>query len=125
MVKVMKQKHLIILGGGSAAFAATIRATELGAKVTMINDGLPIGGTCVNVGCCVPSKTLIRAAEAHYRASHHNFKGMSSASQIVDFKAVTDQKRNLVNQLQKIQVYRSYFQSFGGALNRWPWGFNK
>jgi len=62
-----KTKHLVIIGGGSAAFAATIQARELGARVTMINDGLPIGGTCVNVGC-VPSKNLIRAAEALHRA---------------------------------------------------------
>ena len=42
---------LIIIGGGSAGFAAAIKANELGAKTLMINAGLPIGGTCVNVGC--------------------------------------------------------------------------
>ena len=41
MVKNMNKKHLIILGGGSAAFAAAISANEFGARVTMINDGLP------------------------------------------------------------------------------------
>jgi len=38
---------LIIIGGGSAAFAAAIKASELEKKVLMINEGLPIGGTCV------------------------------------------------------------------------------
>ena len=51
--------HLVIVGGGSAAFAAATRASELGARATIINDGLPIGGTCVNVGC-VPSKSLFQ-----------------------------------------------------------------
>ena len=37
-------KHLSIIGGGSAAFAATLQAAELGARVTMINDGLPMVG---------------------------------------------------------------------------------
>ena len=54
-------RDLAIVGGGSTAFAAAIKASELGAHVTLINDGLPIGGTCVNVGC-VPSKGLIRAS---------------------------------------------------------------
>jgi pyruvate/2-oxoglutarate dehydrogenase complex dihydrolipoamide dehydrogenase (E3) component len=44
---------------------------ELGKKVGLINAGT-IGGTCVNVGC-VPSKTLIRAAEAWHNAGHHHF----------------------------------------------------
>lgn len=43
----------------SWAFAAAIRANELSAKTVMINTGLPIGGTCVNVGC-IPSKTPCR-----------------------------------------------------------------
>ena len=46
---------LVIIGGGSAAFAAAIKTSELGGRAAIINDGLPIGGTCVNVGC-VPSK---------------------------------------------------------------------
>lgn len=92
--------HLTIVGGGSAAFSAAIKANELGAQVTIINDGLPIGGTCVNVGC-VPSKTLIRAAEAHHRALNHHFNGVSSKSTITDFKAVISQKRQLVDELRQ------------------------
>lgn len=92
--------HLVIIGGGSAAFAAAIRATELGATATIINDRLPIGGTCVNVGC-VPSKTLIRAAEAHHRAGHHAFAGIESRSRVTDFGAVIRQKRELVEQLRQ------------------------
>lgn len=92
--------HLVIIGGGSAAFAAAIRAHELEVKVTMINDGLPIGGTCVNVGC-VPSKTLIRAAEAHHRTAHQRFSGISSQSEVTNFKAIIDQKRELVQELRQ------------------------
>src|SRR2546430_8281228 len=38
-------------------------------------EGGTLGGTCVNVGC-VPSKTLIRAAEAQHRRVHHGFRGI-------------------------------------------------
>ncbi|MDA2929762.1 mercury(II) reductase [Acidobacteria bacterium AH-259-O06] len=94
------EPHLLVVGGGSAAFAAALKANELGARVTLVNDGLPTGGTCVNVGC-VPSKTLIRAAEAHYRAAHHNFAGIESNSRVTDFKAIISQKRDLVGQLRQ------------------------
>ena len=94
-------RHLVILGGGSAAFSAALKAAELNAEATIINDGLPIGGTCVNVGC-VPSKTLIRAAEAHHRAQNPNgFSGIVSQSKVVDFKAIIEQKRQLVDSLGK------------------------
>lgn len=93
--------HLVIVGGGSAAFAATTKAVELGAsRVTLVNDGLPIGGTCVNVGC-VPSKTLIRAAETVHRASATSFKGIEVNGRVTDYKAVIQQKRDLVEELRQ------------------------
>lgn len=94
------EKHLIIIGGGSAAFAATIEAREQGARVTMINDGLPIGGTCVNVGC-VPSKNLIRAAEAVHKANHNRFPGLQSHGKLTSFKDLIGQKRDLVHDLRE------------------------
>lgn len=52
---------LIVLGSGSAAFAAAIRARDLGRRVLLVEQGT-IGGTCVNVGC-VPSKSLLADSE--------------------------------------------------------------
>ncbi len=92
---------LIIIGGGSAAFAAATRAVELGVeKVTMINDGLPTGGTCVNTGC-VPSKTLLRAAESLHRANHNPFDGIETSGHLTDFSAIMEQKRRLVADLRQ------------------------
>ncbi|MBI4763790.1 MAG: mercury(II) reductase [Deltaproteobacteria bacterium] len=93
-------KKLIIIGGGSAAFAAALRASDLGDQVTMINDGLPIGGTCVNVGC-IPSKTLLRAAEAYHRTLHHNFSGIEADRGLVNFQAVIRKKRQMVEDLRQ------------------------
>jgi mercuric reductase len=93
-------KTLVILGGGSAAFAAALKAADLGARAVIINDGLPMGGTCVNVGC-VPSKTLIRAAEALHRAAHPPaFAGIATSGRLVSFKEVIKQKRALVQELR-------------------------
>lgn len=94
------KKHLAIIGGGSAAFAATTKASELGHDVSIINSGLPIGGTCVNVGC-VPSKTLIRAAEAYANANAHAFNGFSTSSTMSDFSQITNQANELVETLRQ------------------------
>ena len=58
---------LAVIGAGSAGFSAAITAADQGAHVALIGHGT-IGGTCVNVGC-VPSKAMIRAAEAVHGAS--------------------------------------------------------
>lgn len=100
---------LIIVGGGSAGFAAAIQAHELNKTVLMVNAGT-IGGTCVNVGC-VPSKTLIRAAEALHRGSHYSFSGIRGSADLVDFKTVIKQKDELVSQLRQakyVDVLKGY-----------------
>ncbi len=94
------RKRLVILGGGSAAFAAALRADELGAEALIVNDGLPLGGTCVNVGC-VPSKTLLRAAEALHRARSTPFAGLATSGRLASFRAVIEQKRALIRALRQ------------------------
>lgn len=90
---------LAILGGGSAAFAAARRAFQLGARVLMVNEGL-LGGTCVNVGC-VPSKTLIRAAESHRANRTSRFRGLRPEPGQVDFAELIREKAELVTELRQ------------------------
>jgi len=91
--------HIAILGSGSGAFAAAIRAVEEGARVTMIERGT-LGGTCVNVGC-VPSKIMIRAAEtAHVRAVSPFDAGIGSARPQVDRKKLALQQQARVEELR-------------------------
>lgn len=91
---------LIIIGGGSAAFSAAIRAESLGIKTLMVNAGLPFGGTCVNVGC-VPSKMLMRAGETVFHAKHSNFSGILPKGAEINFSKIKEQKNALVQQLQQ------------------------
>ncbi len=94
---------LIIIGGGSAAFSAAIKAESLGLSTLMVNAGLDFGGTCVNVGC-VPSKNLIRAAETAYQASHSNFKGIHPKGVGIDFTQIIKDKKQLVATLQQKNI---------------------
>ncbi len=90
---------LAIIGSGGGAFAAAIRAVDLGARVVMVERGT-IGGTCVNVGC-VPSKTLLRAAETYHRAGHHPFEGVETGAGAVRYGTVVAQKDELVSDLRQ------------------------
>lgn len=65
---MVKHYDLLVLGGGSAGFAAAIRAAEADRQVAIIESGT-MGGTCVNIGC-VPSKTLIAAANSRHTGAH-------------------------------------------------------
>ncbi|MCH7583687.1 MAG: mercury(II) reductase [Acidobacteria bacterium] len=89
---------LVIIGSGSAAFAAAIKGRELGAQVAVVEQGT-VGGTCVNTGC-VPSKALLRAGEAYWNAGHHPFAGVETRTGGVNLKALVDQKAELVAQLR-------------------------
>ncbi len=89
---------LAIIGTGSAAFAAAIRAAEEGANVTVIEAGLT-GGTCVNVGC-VPSKIFIRAAHVAHLQSAHLFSGLGQHKPTVDRKMLVAQQQARVEELR-------------------------
>jgi len=91
---------LIILGGGAAAFAASTKASELGAKTLMINDGLPIGGTCVNVGC-VPSKHLLEVGKEIFYPQRPRFEAVAAAKNGFDFVRAMREKNQLVEMLRQ------------------------
>lgn len=90
---------LMIIGGGSAGFAAAIKGAELGANVAIVEGGT-IGGTCVNIGC-VPSKTLIKAAELCYRSAYPQFEGLTACPPPSDWQRVIEQKDELVAALRQ------------------------
>jgi len=100
----MRKYKLIILGQGSAAFAAAIKANDLGIKTAMVGGnatpGTVIGGTCVNVGC-LPSKNLITVANAFYHAVNNSFEGIKYDKGILNFRKVMEQKDKLVRKFRK------------------------
>ncbi len=101
---------LAIVGSGGGAFAAAIRALGLGARVVMVERGT-IGGTCVNVGC-VPSKTLLKAAETYHRAGRHPFEGIETKAGAVDYGALVAQKDGLVSDLRQ-EKYADLVDEYG------------
>jgi mercuric reductase len=100
---------LMVVGGGSAGFAAAIKGHELGFKVGLVNSGT-LGGTCVNIGC-VPSKALIRAMESYHQAASTRFKGVQTIVGQINWAQVIAHKDELVAELRQskyVDVLEAY-----------------
>ena len=104
--------HVAIVGTGSGAFAAAIKAVEQGAHVTIIEGADIIGGTCVNIGC-VPSKIMIRGAHIVHIQGQHNFEGVPFNQPVVDRKAMVAQQQQWVENLRHAK-YESILESNPG-----------
>lgn len=111
--KPLANQILVIVGSGAAGFSAAIKAIELGAKVTMV-ERETVGGTCVNIGC-IPSKFLIRAAEAYYHTvtTHGAFPFIRPNGGAVDFQALTVANSELVSFLRR-EKYEKILESTEG-----------
>ena len=101
---------LLVLGAGSAAFAAAIRGRDAGYRVALAEAGT-LGGTCVNVGC-VPSKALLAAGAAYWAAGHQRFAGITTAAGPVDLAALVTQKDELVAALRQ-EKYADLVGAYG------------
>src|SRR6516164_5526940 len=97
----MPNKHfdLVILGSGSTAFAAELRAQELG-KTSVMTEERTTGGTCVNRGC-LPSKNLIEAAKIIHDARHPRYPGLTPAEIRLDFRKLIEQKDEIIHGYRK------------------------
>lgn len=89
------QFDLVILGSGSTAFAAALRAQELG-KTAVMTEARTVGGTCVNRGC-LPSKNLIEAAKLVHDARHPRYPGLKPGALELDFRALIGQKDQVIH----------------------------
>jgi pyruvate/2-oxoglutarate dehydrogenase complex dihydrolipoamide dehydrogenase (E3) component len=78
--------NLVVIGGGTAGLVCAAGAAGLGATVALI-ERRALGGDCLNVGC-VPSKALIRAANAAHAVAEAETFGVHARVERIDFPAV-------------------------------------
>ena len=89
---------ILLIGSGSAAFSAAIKASEYGVRIGMIEKGV-VGGTCVNIGC-IPSKVLIKAGELNRSAIQNPFEGLETSASLPNLTKLVHQKDLLVEKLR-------------------------
>lgn len=82
----MKVYDVIVIGAGDAGLGIAFKAVAQGLKVALVDKGT-VGGTCINTGC-VPSKTLIAAADRFMESRENRKLGIRSKRLEVDYGAV-------------------------------------
>ena len=87
--------NLVVIGGGPAGLVAAAGAAGLGARVALVERAL-LGGDCLVTGC-VPSKALLRAAQAAYeaRSGRELGVGVDAATLRLDFARAMERLRKL------------------------------
>ena len=91
----MKPFDLIVLGGGSAGFNAARVAADLGKRVAIVDGAKELGGLCILKGC-MPSKTLLHAAELLHHAKHSAKFGVRVSGAKMDMKALHAWKKHVI-----------------------------
>jgi len=90
---------LVVLGGGSGGYAASLRAAQLGLTVALIEKD-KLGGTCLHRGC-IPTKALLHAGEIADSARHAGDFGVKAEFHSMDMLAVNAFKDGVITKLHK------------------------
>jgi len=91
----MKSFDFLVIGGGSAGFNAARVAADLGKTVAIVDGARELGGLCILRGC-MPSKTLLHAAEVLHHARHAKTFGLRIPKADVDMKALHRWKKHVI-----------------------------
>ena len=86
---------LVVIGGGSAGYAAARTANSSGLRTAVIDGAPELGGLCILRGC-MPSKTLIESANRQLHIRHAEAFGLKATSHGVNVRAIRDRKRRLI-----------------------------
>lgn len=90
-----------IMGGGAAGLTVASGAAQLGAKTLLVEKEKALGGDCLHFGC-VPSKTLIRTAQAYHTMKNSQAFGLPAVElPPVDFTKVKERIQSVIGTIQK------------------------
>ena len=93
---------VVILGGGSAGFAAASSAQSHGAKVAIVDPG-PLGGLCILRGC-MPTKTILRSSDIISLMRRAEEFGLLPVKARADLAAINDRKNQLIREFTDYRV---------------------
>lgn len=98
----MKDFDFVVVGGGSAGYAAARTAGAAGARVAIVEKG-PVGGLCILRGC-MPTKALLRSTEVLQLAREAGNLGLVIPRAGFEFERIMDRKTKLVKGLQDFRI---------------------
>ncbi len=91
---------LIVIGSGPGGYVAAIRAAQLGMNVGVV-ERENLGGICLNWGC-IPTKSLLKSAQALEYAQHAADYGVSISGEVKpNFGAMVKRSRGVAAGMSK------------------------
>jgi len=94
---VARAVDVLVIGAGPGGYPAAIRAAQLGKKVLLVERDR-LGGECLNYGC-IPSKSLIHAANVLDAARKAGEFGIEISDIHVDMRKLQAWKEGVVTRL--------------------------
>ncbi len=105
--------RVAILGAGPGGYVAALKAAQLGARVTIVEDH-EVGGTCLNCGC-IPTKTLIATTDLLARTRELEAFGIDlNGSVVPNMPNIISRKNRIVG--TQVKGIRSLLKSWGVVL---------
>ncbi len=109
----------VVLGGGSAGFAAARTAASLGLRTALVEGGREVGGLCILRGC-MPSKTMIESANRFITIRRAHEFGLRAENIRVVGPEILARKRRLVGEFasyRREQLESGEFDFFRGLAH--------
>ena len=94
----MNKFDLCVIGAGPAGYHASIRASQLGGKVALV-EKLEVGGLCLNNGC-IPTKALLQSAKILNKMRKAGEHGIDVKDFKVDFSQMRSRAKKIVSRLK-------------------------
>jgi len=101
-VGTQRQHDVIVIGGGSAGYAAARTARAAGADVAIVDHG-PLGGLCILRGC-MPTKAILRSSEVAALMRRAKEFGLSPVEVRADLSAIVDRMNRLVQEFADYRI---------------------
>ncbi len=102
--------NLVVIGSGPGGYVAALKASQLGAKVQVIECD-EVGGTCLNWGC-IPTKAILSSVETLHRVKNLEDFGIDLSGTVSpNLLKIMERKGRIVS--TQIKGIRALFKSQG------------
>ena len=94
----MNEFDVVVIGGGPGGYVCAAECAKLGKKTALVEKDA-LGGTCLNRGC-IPTKSLLHAAELYTEISRGEEFGVKAENISVDFAKLKARKNEVILSLR-------------------------
>lgn len=93
---------VIVIGGGSAGYAAARTARDAGCHVAIVDHG-PLGGRCILRGC-MPTKTILRSSSIMALMQRAEEFGLAPVRACANLAGIIERKARLVDEFARDRI---------------------